>query len=151
MPVEGKNLSSRRTQEVVRDLEIGEARAEAQTVRLALLYALLDASNKIGVLHLQAARAVWRYAEASAVRVFGDSLGDPVADEILHALKQAGTAGMTRTQISSLFGRNCSRDRIGTAFALLMSKGRAWSVVSSTGRSGGRPTEVWVAAGGKKG
>jgi hypothetical protein len=41
--------------------------------------------------------AVWAYCEASALRIFGDSLGDPVADDILRALRQSGGNGMTRT------------------------------------------------------
>jgi hypothetical protein len=62
------------------------ARGEAQVVRLALVYALLDGSRQIDVPHLEAALAVWEYCEASAAFVFGDLLGDPVADEIARAL-----------------------------------------------------------------
>src|SRR5262249_42128085 len=39
------------------------ARAEAQTIRLSLLYALMDGSDEIGPAHLQAALAVWTCAE----------------------------------------------------------------------------------------
>ncbi len=46
-------------------------RAEAQTVRLALLYALLDGRDQIGVVHLRAALSVWSYCEASADYIFG--------------------------------------------------------------------------------
>src|SRR5262249_10290624 len=42
------------------------ARAEAQVIRLALIYALLDKSADIDIAHLQAALAVWEYCEASA-------------------------------------------------------------------------------------
>jgi hypothetical protein len=117
-------------------------RAEAQTVRLALLYALLDGKGEIDEPHLRAALAVWEYCEASAAHIFGKALGDPVADEILIALKQAGIAGLTRTAIRDLFGRNKSGDRIGAALALLVTKGRAWMESRQTG---GRPTEVWFA------
>jgi hypothetical protein len=41
------------------------ARAEAQVIRLALLFALLDKEGSIGVAHLKAALAFWRYCEAS--------------------------------------------------------------------------------------
>jgi hypothetical protein len=118
------------------------ARAEAQVVRLALLYALIDARNEIDVDHLKAAIAVWEYAEASAVRIFGDSLGDPVADEILRTLQQAGTAGMSRTAISDLFGRNKSGERIGAALGLLATKGRARTEQRQTS---GRSIEMWFA------
>jgi len=118
------------------------SRAEAQTIRLSLLYALLDGQGRIDVQHLRAALAVWEYAEASAVHIFGDSLGDPVADEILRALKQVGSTGMTRTAIRDLFGRNKAGDRIAAALALLVTKGRARMEQRQT--SGG-PLEMWFA------
>jgi hypothetical protein len=118
------------------------ARAEAQAVRLALLYAMLDGKGEIDEPHLRAALAVWEYCEASAAHIFGNALGDPVADEILIALKQAGRTGMTRTAISDLFGRHKSADRVGAALALLLSKGR---VRLESLQTGGRPTETWFA------
>jgi hypothetical protein len=71
------------------------ARAEAQVVRIALIFALLDRRDAIALEHLEAAMAVWAYCEASALRIFGDSLGDPVADDILRAIRQSGDNGMT--------------------------------------------------------
>jgi hypothetical protein len=118
------------------------ARGEAQAVRLALIYALLDGSGQIDVPHLEAALAVWEYCEASAAFVFGDLLGDPVADEIARALQHAGAQGMTRTAIRDLFGRNRSGDRISAALALLATRGRARM---ETRRTSGHPVEVWVA------
>jgi hypothetical protein len=118
------------------------ARAEAQTIRLALIFALLDCAEQIDVNHLRAALAVWEFCEASAAHIFGDSLGDPTADEILRALHQAGRDGMTRTAIRDLFGRHRTADRIGAALALLMTKGRARFVAGTTG---GRPVETWFA------
>ena len=58
------------------------ARTEAQVVRLALVYALLDRSPVIDVPHLRAARALWDYAERSVLHVFGDSTGDRHADAL---------------------------------------------------------------------
>jgi hypothetical protein len=83
------------------------ARAEAQTRRLAMLFALLDEKSQVDVPHLKAALAVWRGCAASARYVFGSSLGDPIADEILRAVRGVGQEGMTRTQISALFHRHC--------------------------------------------
>jgi hypothetical protein len=117
------------------------ARAEAQTIRLALVYALLDCKGEIDASHLRAAIAVWEYCEASAARIFGKALGDPVADEILRALRQAG-AGMTRTAVRDLFGRHRSGERIGAALTLLVMKGRARMESANTG---GRPVETWFA------
>lgn len=55
-------------------------------------------------MHLDAAYALWRYCEASARYIFGDGLGDPLADDLRRMLQQAGTAGMTRTEISDALG-----------------------------------------------
>jgi hypothetical protein len=118
------------------------ARAEAQSVRLALIYALLDGSDQIDLPHLEAALAVWEYCELSAVHIFGGAIGDPVADEIERALQHAGAAGMTRTVIRDLFGRNKSSDRIGAALQLLVTRNRARSEPSGTH---GRPAETWFA------
>ena len=63
------------------------ARAEAHVMRLSGLYALLDQSPLITIEHLDAALAVWRYCEASARYIFGDALGDPIADDILQVLQ----------------------------------------------------------------
>ncbi len=58
------------------------ARTEAQIVRLALVYALLDRSSVIDVPHLRAARALWEYAVRSVAYVFGSSTGDRHADAL---------------------------------------------------------------------
>jgi hypothetical protein len=62
------------------------ARTEAQIVRLALVYALLDRSPVIDVPHLRAASALWDYAERSVLHVFGDSTGDRHADALRQQL-----------------------------------------------------------------
>ena len=71
-------------------------RAEAQTIRLALVYALLDQAPQIDVVHIEAALALWHFCEASARYIFGDLVGDPIADTILRALRAAGAAGLSR-------------------------------------------------------
>ena len=51
--------------------------------------------------HLEAALAFWAYSAASARWVFGDSIGDPTADEIW-ALARERHDGITRTEVSNL-------------------------------------------------
>jgi len=120
------------------------ARAEAQALRLAALYAVLDLSAVICREHLEAALAVWAYCEASARWVFGDKLGDGTADTILAALRGAGDAGMSRTEISALFGRNLAAGRLNLALTMLAEHGLTRCERSA---SGGRPTERWFAVG----
>jgi hypothetical protein len=118
------------------------SRAEAQVTRLSLLYALLDKSDVIRAEHLEAALAAWGYAFASCRHVFGDALGDPVADEILRALKTAGADGLTRSDIRDLFQRNQKAERIGQALAALLAAGLART---DTRPTDGRSAEVWFA------
>ncbi len=117
------------------------ARAEAQVLRLSLLYALLDGSSVICRAHLDAALALWQYAEDSARFIFGDATGDPVADQILTALRRSGQ--MTQTQISDLFARNQKSGRLERALAALLDAGlvRTWQGEAASGR----PPVLWEA------
>jgi hypothetical protein len=122
------------------------ARADPQTLRLAVLYAVLDLSDQIKLVHLKAALALWKYCEDSARYIFGDSLGDPLADELLRALRNSGE--MSRTQIRDLFKRNQSHDKIDTALDLLARYGRARCEMRvKAGARGGPKQEVWLASG----
>lgn len=118
------------------------ARAEAHCVRLALVFALMDGAAAIDTKHLFAALAIWERAEASARFIFGDALGDAVADEILRALRVAGPAGMTRTDISKLLNKHQSAERIGAALELLERRGLARHESRPTP---GAPLEIWRA------
>ena len=118
------------------------ARAEAHCVRLALVFALVDGAAAIDTKHLFAALAIWERAEASARFIFGDAIGDAIADEILRALRVAGPAGMTRTDISKLLNKHQSAERIGAALELLERRGLARHESRPTP---GAPVEIWRA------
>jgi hypothetical protein len=113
-------------------------RAEAQVLRIAVLYAMLDCSPVIDLVHLEAALAVWRYCNDSARWIFGGRTGDPQADTIVAALRISGE--LTRTQISDLFHRNVRADKISEALSLLLKGGLA--VMEQRG-AGVRTTEIW--------
>ena len=121
-------------------------RAEAQVTRLSLLYAMLDEADAIGEPHLRAALALWDYSARSVAHVFGDSTGNPDADAVLRALR-ATAEGMTRTDISNLFGRNLSATRIDRALGLLLEQGRAHFRKEPTG---GRAAERWFYGSGRQ-
>jgi hypothetical protein len=109
---------------------------------LSLLYALADGSAKIRLDHLQAALALWDYAERSLEYIFGQSLGDPVADEIYAALSNAGDQGMSRTDIRDIFKRNQSSDKIQRALSVLVKAGKVRFEMQTQDGSG-RPSERW--------
>jgi hypothetical protein len=115
-------------------------RAEAQVMRFALVYALLDGAACIGIEHLQAALALWDYSEASVRLIFGTATGDGVADRILEALKSQG--GMSETELSGLFQRNVKSGRIHRAVEVLR---RSRLIESTVEETGGRQKTVWRA------
>ena len=119
------------------------SRAEAQVMRLACIYALLDESRAVRAEHLMAALALWEYAERSVAYVFGDSIGDADADLIYHAL-QCRPDGMTRTEIRELFHGHNSAAEIRRALGVLLEHGMARC---ERQEGSGRPVERWFAAG----
>ena len=92
--------------------------------------------------HLVAALALWDYCSDSAAYLFGDSLGDAVADELLRLLRQR-PEGADRTGIYNRFNRNVQRQRITSALSALETIGAA-SMTREKGTAG-RPREVWRA------
>ena len=110
-------------------------------MRLALLYALLDQARDIRLAHLEAALALWEYAAATARWVFGDSLGDPLADEIYRALLEEPD-GLTRSQVRDLFSRNRRSKDIGQALERFAATGR---IHAERLHQRGRPAELWLA------
>jgi len=62
------------------------ARGPSMVIRLSLIYALLDKKTTIGVEHLEAALAVWRYCEASATMLFGGKSGGGIREKLIQLL-----------------------------------------------------------------
>jgi hypothetical protein len=122
-------------------LDAATSRAEAHALRWSMIYAVLDGSPLIRLEHLRAGLEVWRYAFDSARVLWGDALGNPLADELLRALR-ARPDGMSRAAIYDYLGRNVRRDQIDQALVLLEVEGLARRELRETG---GRPSEVWHA------
>ncbi|SHN66473.1 DUF6371 domain-containing protein [Desulfovibrio litoralis] len=111
-------------------------RAEAQTLRLSLIYALLDGQEFIDETHLQSALAMWQYAQDSALYIFGERAADPLEEKILTALK-AGP--LTATELSAVFQRNIPREKLQPLLQQLESQQR----ISITRQKGlGRPKVI---------
>jgi Protein of unknown function (DUF3987) len=119
------------------------ARAEAHTIRLALIYALLDNAREIQPVHLTAALALWDYAQRSAVWALERTSGDPLAHQIHTALTHQLPGGLTRTQIRDLLHRNPTTHQLDQALAALANDGK---ITSSRVLTAGRPAELWTAA-----
>jgi len=112
-------------------------RAEAQVVRLALLYAVLDGAGHIRLEHLKAAVEVLWYAETSAAYIFGNNIGDPIADMVLAELQAAGGDGLAKTDLTLKFGRHPEQAaRLSRALGELVRGNR---IVIETRPTEGRP------------
>ena len=96
-------------------------RGEAQALRLALIYALLDGQPMIGEPHLRAGLAFWDYCKTSALYVFGGRESCPVADKILAALKDGPK---TTTDLHRVMGNNATKNKIKDALQSLLASGR---------------------------
>ena len=84
----------------------------------------------------------WRPLSADSARwIFGDSLGDPTADEIWAAAKNR-PGGVTRTEVSDMFSRNKKRREIERALTVLEDAGRLRRETRQPDR--GRHAEVWI-------
>jgi hypothetical protein len=115
------------------------ARPEAQTLRLSVTYALLDGSATIEPVHVMAALAVWRYSEASARRIFGDRIGEEIADRLLEAIRAAGPDGLDGTGQRAVFAGHVSSVKLTAARAELERRGL---VKTTDEKTGGRPRIV---------
>ncbi len=86
------------------------SRAEAQVLRLSMIYALMDRSSVIKPPHLKAALAFWKYSEASVNMIFGERLGDTNVDEVARILKIVGR--VTKSQIWNIIGHSANKKEI---------------------------------------
>jgi hypothetical protein len=117
-------------------------RAEAQVLRLSLIYALMDCSSVIRVEHLQAATALWDYCEASVRYIFGTKTGNQYADRITEALLESEDGSLTDDDIGRLFGGHRTREK-DLALDLLLRLGK---VTKESRQTKGRPVTIWKAA-----
>jgi Protein of unknown function (DUF3987) len=126
------------------------SRAEAQVMRVSLIYALMDGSAVVDVPHLQAAWELWKHCRASCDAIFADLTGDMVADKLLTAVRAGGAEGITRKAIyERVFAKSKSSARIDDAVALLVRLGQ---IRTETTPTDGRPvTTLYPVAQGNEG
>jgi hypothetical protein len=117
------------------------ARVEAHTLRLSLVYALACGSSVVELDHLEAAWALWGYCRQSLDYIFGDNLGDEVADRLLSGLKAEFPSGVDRDAQYQLLGRHVPATRLTVATELLIRLGLATLAIEKTG---GRDRQLLV-------
>ncbi len=118
-------------------------RAEAQVMRLATLYAVLDRSNYVSEKHLNAGLACWDYCEQSARYIFGDRMGNPQAERVLKAVTAAGITGLSRNEINrKAFSGKLNSPDLDRALSELIRSSLIEQVERPEG-SMGRPAARW--------
>ncbi len=111
-------------------------RSEAQTLRLALVYALLDGQAVIAERHLQAALSLWNYAQESALYIFSDRSSDPLEEKVLSILK---AGALTATELSNALQRHVPRERLQPVLQRLEAQ-RKITIIKEKGA--GRPRTI---------
>ncbi len=96
-------------------------RGEAQVLRLALVYALLDCAAQIDICHLQAALAMWKYCRDSALYIFGGREADSTAQRVISALEGGP---LTATKLFKVFNNHISKARLAAALQELIASGK---------------------------
>lgn len=114
-------------------------RAEAQVIRLSLIYALLDGADQIAPTHLTAALAFWDYCERSASKIF-QGRGDPLEEKVLAALCGAPKS---KTDLHAALGRHVKAEQLGEVLNRLAKDGRVF-VTTRPGPSGGPPKSIYT-------
>jgi hypothetical protein len=116
------------------------SRAEAQVLRLSMIYALLDGSGTIREVHQAAALALWHYCRHSARLIFGEASGDPLLDTILDLVRK--TPGISRRDIHRATGNHVKAEALVLTLARLRDAGRI-KAETTPAAGAGRPTERW--------
>ncbi|MFF7994207.1 DUF3987 domain-containing protein [Kitasatospora xanthocidica] len=113
------------------------ARAAPYTLRLAMVYALLDRRREIEEDHLRAAHALVNYSRASAAHVLGlaaNTTGDPKLDKLATAVRAVGPRGLTGDEVYRLFKKSSKDERDRLVAALLQIEGYGSAQVPGAGR-----------------
>jgi hypothetical protein len=113
------------------------ARAVTQVLRLSLLYALFDGESVINDDHLDAALALWSYADHSARWVFSNHELERQHESVgglAQFIIEGGADGRTRTEIScDYFKRNKTAAEISTELTPLVHDGVVFEIKDETG------------------
>lgn len=119
------------------------ARNFAQIVRMAMIYALADRSRTIDTPHLEAARAVWVYAQDSIRYLFSSLLEENTQNRILGALRTKWPEPMTKSEIFDLFSRNQGIATLNPDLHELARRGLIAEITLPS--TGGRPPKAYRA------
>jgi len=113
-------------------------RGEAQALRLAMIYCLLDGETEITLDHLEAGVAFWGYCRQSAKYIFHGRQTDTTAQTILEALKKGPLSG---TKIHELFNNHVTKERLEIALSELIASNQV--ILEKRKNLKGAPTKLY--------
>ena len=118
------------------------SRAEAQVLRLSMIYALADHSVEISVDHLKAALAVWNYARDSVRYLFSKELKDAKLIKAFHADQESRGQGNlpARPYCRRLPASHNPPTSWSKCLRILEEGGY---VIKESRKTAGRPAEIW--------
>lgn len=103
------------------------ARSEPHTLRLSVLFALLDGRRVVDVAHIEQAYTWWRYFRASIEYLFAGRSFTPDAAKLLGALRDAGRDGLSFGEQHAVFNRNRSAGDLAKLRHELTHAGVVWT------------------------
>lgn len=115
-------------------------RAEAQVLRLAMIYSLTDSCKVIRPEHLESAIAMWRYCEESARFIFSGREINPFSNKIMDLLRSS--EGMSTTDIYNAFDRHITKRQLEEAVTELVSQRK---IEVEEVKGAGRPRNIFKA------
>lgn len=144
LAMDSRNLPGGRTADLVN-------RWNANTLRLAVAYALLDGLGEIDEVHVRAAIACWHYVEASIRHVFDDETADRELQRLMEYIDQAPEPGWrSRNDVyAGLFSKHIGKAELDQLLEKLVRTGKyegrkVQAVDEATQKpKGGRPTWVY--------
>lgn len=112
-------------------------RAEPQVTRLSMLYALLDGSEEIKPVHLEAALALWGYCMASVKFIFADKCADPSANRIIESLADGPK---TKSELYDYFGKRIKGRQLNNALHELIASDK---IIQEKYKTDGAPKTIF--------
>lgn len=115
-----------------------------QVRRIACIFAILDESQMVEVCHLEAAMAVWDYCAQTVMHIFGEEIGNKMAENILALLREREDEGIKQSEFYDMWGKTKNATEIKPALSVLEKHQKAFSRKAQ--HTVGRPAVVWFAS-----
>jgi hypothetical protein len=113
------------------------SRGDGHVIRLAMTFALLDASTTIDVPHLKAGFAVWDYCRLSAETLFGSAVPHAFSQRLLEELE---SGPLSLTELHGVLHNHTPAAKLTACLDELAQQGFVVAEVTGTA---GRPLTMW--------